>query len=58
MARLPPDGSTSKHDRSVWKGLVVQPDEFAPARKPRLWVLALLVLGTALAIAILIYRLG
>ncbi len=57
MARLPPDGSTPKHDRSVWKGLVVQPDEFVPSRRPRLWVIGLMAL-TVLAIAVLIYRLA
>ena len=42
MASLPPDASTPQHDRSVWRGLVVPADEFAPASRSRgrlIWVI-------------------
>ncbi len=38
----PPGPETPKHDRSMWRGLVVSADEFAPPRprsRVRLWVL-------------------
>jgi len=56
MARLPPDASTPAHDRSVWKGLVVQADEFAPEKPARVrwWLIVVLLLvlaGAGFAIA-------